>query len=258
MKHTFITLSATLLLAGFAVASPIHAQISSTITFQNHKHSFAVEPSLKFIGDTVINITSAEPGDTATAFCPMINIGDAEGIINNIVQSDTTDFIHLIGTRSDGGTWDPTKQLQPLFMGDTAIVSIQYPVPTGTNDTVIDTLTAFTIGPNGTPDTIGNPVTITVITHSSSAVSFSNKNNSSLSALIIPMDGGHALEVILPDDMIDPDNFELVNALGKSVLRTAFSGGSHTIDAGELPRGVYFYRLTAGGVSQSGKVILGE
>ena len=59
-------------------------------------------------------------------------------------------------------------------------------------------------------------------------------------------------------DIVGPVNFQLVNVLGESVLRSTFSVGTQTVDASSLPRGVYFYRLTSGQISQSGKVILGE
>jgi hypothetical protein len=80
----------------------------------------------------------------------------------------------------------------------------------------------------------------------------------SLNATIIPEEDGNSLEIILPIDMIDPVNFELSNVLGKTVLRTTLSSGSHTVDANSLVRGVYFYRLTAGTMSQSGKILLGQ
>ena len=44
----------------------------------------------------------------------------------------------------------------------------------------------------------------------------------------------------------------------ESVLRSTILEGNHVVDASALPRGVYFYRLTSGQTSQSGKVILGE
>jgi hypothetical protein len=83
-------------------------------------------------------------------------------------------------------------------------------------------------------------------------------NTPPLSASIIRLDDGRALETILPTDIAAPANFELVNVLGESVLRTTLSGGNPIIDASGLPRGVYFYRITMGSVNQSGKVILGE
>ncbi len=84
------------------------------------------------------------------------------------------------------------------------------------------------------------------------------ESNPSLSATIVPMDDGRALEIILPAEMPTPANFELVNVLGQSVLRATFPAGTQNVDASGLPRGVYFWRLTAGHDSQSGKVLLGE
>jgi hypothetical protein len=79
-----------------------------------------------------------------------------------------------------------------------------------------------------------------------------------LNATILPAEDGSSLEIILPTDMIGPVRFQLVNVLGESVLRSTLNTGTQTVDASALPRGVYFYRLTSGQMSQSGKVILGE
>jgi hypothetical protein len=89
-------------------------------------------------------------------------------------------------------------------------------------------------------------------------LSVSDANNSTLAAEILPMDDGRSLEIILPLNLAAPVNFELFNALGQNVLQTTLPEGTRSIDASDLPRGVYFYRLTSGALSQSGKVILGE
>jgi hypothetical protein len=86
----------------------------------------------------------------------------------------------------------------------------------------------------------------------------SEENAPSLTATILPMNDGQSLEIILPSDASGPVNFQLVNVLGESVLRETLSTGTQTVDASGLPRGVYFYRLTSGQMSQSGKVVLGE
>jgi hypothetical protein len=83
-------------------------------------------------------------------------------------------------------------------------------------------------------------------------------NNSTSQATILPTNDGRSLEIILPADMNDQISFELVNVLGESVLRETFIAGTQTVDASSLPLGVYFYRLTSGQMSQSGKVILGQ
>jgi len=82
-------------------------------------------------------------------------------------------------------------------------------------------------------------------------------NDPSLNASIIPTNNGRSLEIILPSDVASPINFELVNVLGESVLRSSFTG-THSIDVSVLPRGVYFYRLTSNGATQNGKVLLGQ
>jgi IgGFc binding protein len=79
-----------------------------------------------------------------------------------------------------------------------------------------------------------------------------------LNAITLPAVDGRSMEVILPPTVADPVSFTLVNVLGQSVLRATFGAGTQNVDASSLPRGVYFYRLTSGQLSQSGKVILGE
>jgi hypothetical protein len=85
-----------------------------------------------------------------------------------------------------------------------------------------------------------------------------DKNNPATQASVIMMEDGRSLEIILPADITAPANFELVNVLGQSVLREAFPPGTQTIDASGLPRGVYFWRLTAGEMNNIGKAILGQ
>ncbi len=80
----------------------------------------------------------------------------------------------------------------------------------------------------------------------------------SLNAIVIPAEDCRSMEIILPPTVADPVSFTLVNVLGQSVLRQTLGTGTQNVDASSLPRGVYFYRLTSGQMSQSGKVILGE
>ncbi len=84
------------------------------------------------------------------------------------------------------------------------------------------------------------------------------ENVPSLEAVILPMNDGRTLEIVLPPDLNGSIHFELFNVLGESVLRATCSPGTQNVDASSLPRGVYFYRLTAGQTSQSGKLMLGE
>ncbi len=80
----------------------------------------------------------------------------------------------------------------------------------------------------------------------------------SLEATILPAEDGHSLEIVVPSGAIGPLHFELVNVLGESVQQATLGTGTRTLDESALPRGVYFYRLTSGQMSQSGKVILGQ
>jgi hypothetical protein len=80
----------------------------------------------------------------------------------------------------------------------------------------------------------------------------------SLNATVLPAEDGRSLEIIIPPAIDGAVGFMLVNVLGQDVLRSTLGMGTQTVDASALPRGVYFYRLTSGDMSQSGKVILGE
>ena len=52
-------------------------------------------------------------------------------------------------------------------------------------------------------------------------------------------------------------HFELLNILGQTVYFASISG-TETVNTNGLPHGIYFWRLTAGAVIQTGKVILGN
>ncbi len=82
--------------------------------------------------------------------------------------------------------------------------------------------------------------------------------NASKNATIIPENDGHSLEIILPPTIHSQVTFELVNVLGERVVDETIINNEHVVNASALPRGMYFYKLTSGRWSQSGKVILGE
>jgi hypothetical protein len=101
------------------------------------------------------------------------------------------------------------------------------------------------------------PITETVTATISNA-SVKETSTPSLDATILPTEDGHSLVVTVPSGTIGPLHFELVNVLGESVQQALLGNGTQTLDESALPRGVYFYRLTSGSLSQSGKIILGE
>jgi hypothetical protein len=88
--------------------------------------------------------------------------------------------------------------------------------------------------------------------------SVSETSAPSLDATILPTEDGHSLVVTVPSGAVGPQHFELVNVLGESVQQATLGAGTQTLDESALPRGVYFYRLTSGQLSQSGKIILGQ
>ncbi len=327
----------------------------------------AVAASETFTDDTTITVNCASSGETVTAYLTITETGTANGIINRVTQTNTTDF-SLFGTLEDGTTWDPTKQAELLPDGQSAVISVEYTVPDNPTISVVDYITAT----DGNGDTIGGrPLKVTVnvnyaegsvnpsllnfgpinfqsqnviltqksflITNTANApmtidnlllqpggnynpaftittqppvtfpytlpiaqsltvfVDFNDSTSDdpqqsallevvgntcdeiveeltgsiansgvqqtvipTINATIIPSEDGRSMEIIFPPDLIGTVNFQLVNVLGESILRSTLGTGTQNVDASSLPRGVYFYRLTSGAMNQSGKVILGE
>ena len=121
----------------------------------------AVAPAETFLQDTVITDSCVQPGDTVTAYFTLAETGTSSGIVNRVTQSaDSNVFMHLVGTlTSNGETWDPTKQAEPLSQGQSAVISVQYVMPVGTNSTLVDTITAV----DGNGEVIGTlPLILTV------------------------------------------------------------------------------------------------
>jgi hypothetical protein len=255
MKKTRSVCATAVALALMLATLPVRAQILNKVTYHAHTALNAVAPSETFTGNTTITVECAQPRDTITAIFTIAETGTTGGVINRVFQSDTTHFFDLLGTLPDDSTWTPSKSPQPLAMGDTATISVRYVLPVDRNDTVVDSV--FAIDEDG--DTIGGgPVVLTVITESCADVTINNVSDPSLNATVLPTNDGRSMEIILPSSIATPVNFQLFNVLGESVQHSTFSTGTQTVDASSLPRGVYFYRLTAGQMSQSGKIILGE
>jgi len=109
------------------------------------------------------------------------------------------------------------------------------------------------IGSDNSCTDLSEPLSATI---SNSGVT--EQNAPTLGATIIPSEDGRSLEILIPPGQNEPISFELFNVLGERVLRSAFQTGTRSMDASELLRGVYFYRLSSSNGTQSGKVILGE
>ncbi len=263
MKRTWTIIASASALMSMLAISQASAQLTSKIARLSHAPSLVpirdigrpIVPFLTFTGDTTITFICAPANDTATIFLTITEFGNHVATINRVFQTDSTDFIDLKGTLPDDSTWNPSNQAQPIDSGQIAVLSLKYPVPIGQNDTVLDSVIAI----DAEDDTIGGaPLLITIINMSCAEVSTNETSAPSLEATIFPTNDGRSLQVILPPSITAPVNFELVNVLGESVLHETFSAGTQIIDASSLPRGVYFYRLTSGAISQSGKVLLGE
>jgi hypothetical protein len=124
----------------------------------------AVAPAETFLQDTVINDTCANGVDIVTAYFTLSETGTTGGVINRVTQSaDSNVFMHLVGTlTSNGETWDPTKQAEPLSQGQSAVISVQYVPPANLDTTVVDYITAV----DGNGDTVGGTalkVTVNVV-----------------------------------------------------------------------------------------------
>ncbi len=65
-----------------------------------------------------------------------------------------------------------------------------------------------------------------------------------------------SLRVALPSNIQLPATLELSDILGKSILRFSLSSTSQEIDTRSLQSGVFFYRLTNGKESASGKIVI--
>jgi hypothetical protein len=105
---------------------------------------------------------------------------------------------------------------------------------------------------------IESPRTDLLTGSAAAPLSVSNANNPATAITILPTNDGRSLEIQPSATTPGPITLELTNVLGISVMHTTFGSGTQHIDVSALPYGVYFYHVTAGPVSQSGKVILGE
>jgi hypothetical protein len=73
-------------------------------------------------------------------------------------------------------------------------------------------------------------------------------------ASIVQLGDGKSIHVIIPSGW-QPVRLDIYNILGENVFSSSFDA-SAIFDLGELPHGVYFYRLRNGEISQTGKIIL--
>ena len=60
---------------------------------------------------------------------------------------------------------------------------------------------------------------------------------------------------ILNSNSSEDFNFSVYNALGQLVRSYTVSKNSNTINVNDLERGCYFYKITAQGINQTGKII---
>jgi|GEM_PF-954524 len=118
-----------------------------------------VAPSESFVQDIDDTVECAQPGDVLHLSFLLGEVGTTGNTINRVTHTDTTAFINLVGTLSSGTSWDPQHSAQPFAPGETATLTLDYPVPAGTNVTATDSLYAI----NAEGDTImGHPIKVQV------------------------------------------------------------------------------------------------
>jgi hypothetical protein len=81
--------------------------------------------------------------------------------------------------------------------------------------------------------------------------------NSEPSAALLESVDGRMIEPMIPNDWADPIRIEILNTLGRMIFTTNIMSAAR-FDAGNLPRGMYFYRITGGSFNQTGKLLLGQ
>ena len=82
-------------------------------------------------------------------------------------------------------------------------------------------------------------------------------NAPSTLATIVMLDNGRSIQFNIPSDWTPSTRIDIYNILGETVYSSSLDGTS-TLDLGELPHGVYFYRLHTEQTTQTGEIIIGE
>ncbi len=77
------------------------------------------------------------------------------------------------------------------------------------------------------------------------------------SAGLVSIKGGRGFHAVLPTRWSGPVSLEVTDLLGKAVYSTSFDAGAPpSFELGDVASGVYFYRLTNGKESSSGKIVI--
>ena len=118
-----------------------------------------VAPTEYFIQDIDDTVQCAQPGDTMHLAFQIADTGTSAGTITQITHTDTTDFHNLTGILSSGSSWNPETAPQVFAPGESATITLDYPVPVNTNVTARDTLTA--VNSEG-QIVMGHPILVTI------------------------------------------------------------------------------------------------
>jgi hypothetical protein len=162
-------------------------------------------------------------------------------------QDDTINFRLALNSKGDTITHFPISLLDTI--GVLTVYIAYFPDAAPHSVQVV-----WTTQPANSPDEVFWVDTLTGV-GIRAAVTASNQTD--LSASVITLDDGHSIEIVPAGNTTAPLTFQLFDLLGKNVLLGSISG-TQIVSVATLPRGVYFYRLTSGDRSQSGKVMLGE
>jgi IgGFc binding protein len=209
------------------------ASNSTTITSSYTPIAIKMEPPLQNLGMQIIG------GSPNVAYDTLYNEGQAPFTIDQLHLKDGTVGFSLFD--SIGGTLD----LSPIPPAGNRLIQIQFTSKQTTQ--VVDSIIFGNECASMSAALIGSGV--------SSIVSASVPE---IFLATLQSSNGRYIQVLLPADWLPPIHVELNNVLGIPMFEGSISSLPPSFDPGPLPHGVYFYHLTSGPMSQSGKVILGE
>lgn len=214
------------------LVSPVHAQISVSCVpdDQTWENLEPPTPDTGFVEPIIVNFTGAVPS-----------------ILSQPFWTDTIHFRLALDSKGDSLNSFPISL--PAERGFVVVYVAYFP----------DTATHITQGiwttqPLNSNDFIFSDDTLTGFGFSSDVTPSSQTE---MSTSVIPLADGHSIEIIPGGNEIAPMTFQLFNLLGEMVFSGSVSG-TQIVNAGTLPRGVYFYRLRSGPFDQNGKIVLAQ
>lgn len=182
---------------------------------------------------------------------PFQNIGIAQPI--TVHNYSSTQIIHVTSAIDDSAEFavDSSTFPLPVPVNSTAAFNVSFtPLFPGQDITSLLRVQSIEAGEQD--------ATLTASVQDTTSSGVSESPIGPTSATFFNQNGEDILATV-PPNWPEPVHIEIENLLGETVFQSTLTiSASASIDPGALPRGVYFYRLTAGQMSQSGKIILGE